>query len=469
MTEARLLELRQSSGDKMRSAQVDAPAIQAFLGSLERVCRGENGLMPESSLTSVGQLPSLDSLPPSGASSDSLLNQLAVIKLNGGLGTGMGLDRAKSLMAVKGDQTFLDFIARHLLFFRRTSGASNLTFLLMNSFSTARDTRAHLERYPELGKSADLDFLQSKAPKIDAASLEPVRWPANPELEWCPPGHGDIYPSLVGSGVLARLVAKGIRYLFVSNSDNLGASVDLRILQHFADSGSPFLMEVAMRTASDRKGGHLARREGGEKGLVLREAAQCPESDQEQFQNTDRHRFFNTNNLWIRLDRLEAELSKQGGALPLPLIRNVKTVDPRDAKSTRVLQLETAMGAAIECFSGSTALVVPRDRFAPVKTTADLMVLRSDACIVTEDFRLELAPQRNGTPPDVDLDSAHYKFVTDFDRAFPNGVPSLLRCRQLKVKGPFVFEAGVEVVGDQTWVNPTNIPSKVSPGRYGSG
>lgn len=83
----------------------------------------------------------------------------------------------------------------------------------------------------------------------------------------CPPGHGDIYPSLLGSGMLERLLSEGIQYLFVSNSDNLGATLDLQLLQHFASSGAPFMMEVCERTAADKKGGHLARRKAdGEDG-----------------------------------------------------------------------------------------------------------------------------------------------------------------------------------------------------------
>ena len=75
-----------------------------------------------------------------------------------------------------------------------------------------------------------------------------------------PPGHGDIYPSLVGSGMLERLLDQGIEYVFVSNSDNLGATLDLDILSHFAKTDGAFLMEVCKRTKGDKKGGHLAKR-----------------------------------------------------------------------------------------------------------------------------------------------------------------------------------------------------------------
>ena len=428
----------------MRAGGVAEATINAFLAAVTKVAAGERGQIPESSIEPVAELPCLESLPVSGGAAGELLNQLVVIKLNGGLGTGMGLDRAKSLIKVRGEDTFLDFIARQILHLRAKSGAPNLAFYLMDSFSTQADTLAYLKKYPTLATDGELDFLQSKVPKLDAKTLLPVAWPTAPDLEWCPPGHGDLYPSLLGCGLLDKLLARGIRFMFVSNSDNLGATVDLRLLNHFATSGNSFLMEVAERTAADRKGGHLARRrEDGH--LLLRESAQCLKADEAQFQDILRHRFFNTNNLWIRLDHVKAELDNRGGVLPLALITNTKTVDPRDVNSPKVIQIESAMGAAIECFAKTGAVVVPRSRFAPVKTTSDLLALRSDAYRQTEDHKLVLDESRNGQPPVIELDLEHptYKLLSDFEAAFPHGPPSLLHCESLTVTGKMVFPAGM--------------------------
>ena len=378
----------------------------------------------------------------------------------------MGLDKAKSLLVVRDQRTFLDFIASQIQDLRTRPGADHLAFLLMNSFSTRADSLAYLERYSNLGLGQSLDFLQSQVPKVMAQSLEPASSAEDPDLEWCPPGHGDIYPSLVSSGVLARLLKQGIRYLFVSNSDNLGASVDLRLLQHFAASGASFLMEVAERTPSDRKGGHLARRKVDGR-LALRESAQCPTDDANAFQDIARHRYFNTNNLWLQLDHLHDELEKRGGLLTLPLIRNQKTLNPTRKDSPKVLQLETAMGAAIECFQRSEALVVSRTRFAPVKSTGDLLVLRSDACQVTSDHRIELAASRAGVPPEVTLDEKFYKNIADFEKAFAHGVPSLVKCRRLKVTGRFTFSSGVICTGDVEWINLREEEQRIEPGIYG--
>lgn len=433
--------------EKMELAGVNPAAIRAFESSYRLETSNQSGLLSESSIDPVRDLPKYADIVSEAdpAGDKELLTKTVLLKLNGGLGTGMGLEKAKSLLPVRGEETFLDLIVRQVLAAREQLGSS-LRFVLLNSFSTSVDTLAHLTRYPELGDPKALELMQNKVPKIDAATLEPVSWPEDPALEWCPPGHGDIYPAILGSGLLHELIEAGFRYLFVSNSDNLGATLDPTILRWFATSDRPFLMEVTARTAVDRKGGHLAiRSEDGQ--LVLRELAQCPEEDLEAFQDIARHRYFNTNNLWLRLDHLAAALEANGGMLPLPVIRNQKTVDPRDKKSPEVIQLETAMGAAIECFEGAGALEVPRSRFAPVKTTADLLALRSDAYRITADGRAELAPERDGVPPEIVL-SPSYKLVDQLDAALADGVPSLLNCRRLEVRGPVKFSAADRFSGE---------------------
>lgn len=418
--------------EKMRAAGLSAPAIAEFEHNYRNLLTGDSGFIGEREIQPIESLPAFEELPHPGEAAAKLLEQTVVLKLNGGLGTGMGLEKAKSLLIVKNGLTFLDFIARQILWARNQQKVP-LRFLLMNSFSTSRDTLDFLTRYSELGAPGEMELLQSQVPKVDAGTLAPAAWPQHPSLEWCPPGHGDLYPSLLASGLHARLLGQGVRYLFVSNSDNLGASLDLILLSHFANSQLAFLMEVARRTASDRKGGHLARRNGR---LLLRESAQCAPEDQAAFQDIDRHRFFNTNNLWIRLDALNALLEKHGGFVPLPLIKNAKTLDPRDKSSPAVFQLETAMGAAIQSFDNAGAVVVPRARFAPVKTTSDLLALRSDAYEVTEDWRVVLGNNGDSSSPAIDLDANYYKNIDQLEAALTSGVPSLKDCRELVVRGP---------------------------------
>jgi UTP--glucose-1-phosphate uridylyltransferase len=361
---------------------------------------------------------------------------------------------------VRTGRTFLDLIAQQVLWQRAEAGIE-LPLLLMNSFRTRGPSLEALARYPDLAGELPLDFLQHRVPRVDLETGEPVAWSAAPELEWCPPGHGDLYAALASSGLLAELRARGFRYAFVSNADNLGGTLDPAILGWFASRELPFAMEVAERTAADKKGGHLARRAGR---LILREVAQCPDADLEAFQDVGRHRYFNTNNLWLDLDALSDRLETSPGGLPLPVIQNVKTVEPDASDGPRCVQLETAMGAAIECFEGAEAICVSRDRFVPVKTSNDLLMLWSDVFEVTREARV-VAPDPEGQRALViDLDPTYYRNVDDLIRRFPDGAPSLRRCRRLVVRGDHHFAGGVSIAGDVLLRDDSGEPVQIAPG-----
>lgn len=432
----------------MKGVGLSDAAISAFRHSVQVLESKQSMLIPEEDIQPAEGVADWEELVAATPVADAeLLAQAVLIKLNGGLGTSMGLQKAKSLLEIKPGVTFLDLIVRQVQSLRAAAGYP-VNLLLMNSFSTAEDTMAHLSRYTE-GGFADPDkvqMLQNRVPKLKTDTLEPVSYPANPELEWCPPGHGDIYPALVGSGWLDKLLAAGVKYAFVSNSDNLGAQMDTRFLRWFAESGAPFVMEVTRRTEADKKGGHLATR-AVDGQPILREIAQCPDADLPEFQNIDKHRFFNTNNLWIRLDALRDSLMANGGVLPLPVICNTKTVDPRDGESTKVYQLETAMGAAIQCFPGARAVNVPRSRFFPVKTSGDLLLLRSDAVEINEAGLMSLAPECAGVAPIVQLDGKLYKLVDSLDSL---GVPSLKNVKKLVVSKAHTFAPGEPLSGEVT-------------------
>jgi UTP--glucose-1-phosphate uridylyltransferase len=358
----------------------------------------------------------------------------------------MGLERAKSLLEIKDSFTFLDIIALQSL-------KGKFRLVLMNSFSTREDSLKALSKHQHLGGDLCLDFLQHKVPKVRASDLMPASWPANPSLEWCPPGHGDIYAALVTSGMLQELRHEGYRYAFISNSDNLGAVLDERILGYFITRQLPFLMEVAERTEADRKGGHLARSANRSGRLILRESAQCSEGDWDEFQNVQKHKYFNTNNLWLDLAFLQDLMREHNNILKLPMIRNAKTVDPRDPASTPVFQLESAMGAAIQIFKGAEAVRVPRTRLTPVKSCADLLAARSDLTILASNYQLHLNPIRTTGPPTITLDPRFYGQLEQMEKRFPDGPPSLLNCNRLSIKGDFRFGKGVTLQGEVDLVN----------------
>lgn len=432
------VEQFESFARRMRAEGLPDIFINIFADYYQQLVEGHTGLIPESEIRPVASLPDAETLPARLSDvGEAALARTVVVKLNGGLGTSMGLEQAKSLLPVKEGLTFLDITARQAL-------RMEVPLVLMNSFVTDADSLALLsERYPELKKNdVPLSFLQHKEPKITQSDLTPAAWSQDPELEWCPPGHGDIYAALVTSGTLDALLDAGYQYAFVSNVDNLGAVIDVAILGYFVENQFPFMMEVADRTEMDKKGGHLARR-ASDGQLILRESAQCPDEDMAAFQDTSRHKYFNTNNLWLHLPALKRLLEEMDYRLGLPMIRNAKTVDPRDSSSTPVYQLETAMGSAIAVFSEAQALRVPRTRFAPVKTTDDLLAVRSDAYVLTDDFHVVKNPDRQVDQLVVMLDPAYYKFVTDLDARFPHGAPSLLECLRFRVEGDFKFSRGV--------------------------
>ena len=437
--------------NKMEAAGVPTAAIDTFSRFYAMLELGDTGFIREDDIEPLPQLPRLDDLEISDSDAAQALGRTAIIKLNGGLATSMGLDAPKSLLPVRqGSQgeplTFLDLIVRQVMQAREVTGA-RLPLIFMNSFRTQESTRAALAAYPQLpvadghGGMLPMDFTQNREPKLDARSLEPVTWPADPSLEWCPPGHGDLYPALHSANIVHRLLDAGFLYASVSNADNLGASPNASIAAWFAASGAPYAAEMSLKTPADVKGGQLVvRRSDGR--IIQRETAQTHPDDMAVSLDAHRHRYFHTNNLWFNLTALAAELDRTGGVLELPLIRNMKTVDPRDKTSTPVVQIESAMGAAVAVFEGATAIEVPRSRFLPVKTTSDLLVMRSDVYRLDADWRLAATVE----PPTVTLSSA-YTMMGDFDARFPQGPPSLKQAQSLTVHGQWTFGADVTVLG----------------------
>lgn len=428
----------------MRRAGMPEAALKAFTSYYGQLRSGQAGLLPESRLEPVGAIPSLRELPCDDERVSQLLQRTIVLKLNAALGTSMGLRGPKSLLEVRDGLSFLDLIVRQILGMRRRA-QWRIPLVLMNSFATDGDTHIALRHYPDLAADVATTFVQNSFPKLRPDDLMPISWPENRALEWAPPGYGDLYTSIASFGMLGQLLSHDYRYAFVSTSDNLGATLDERILAWFAGARIPVLMEVADRTEADRKGGHLARERGG--GLVLRESAQTPEHDLPAFQDVARHRFFNTNNLWLDLEALARVLDDRDGVLGLPLIVHRTTVDPADPSTPEVLQLESAMGAAIGVFEGARALRVPRRRYAPVQTTADLLAVRSDAYMLIDGAQVELARQRAGRPPVIELDPRFYKPLPDFEARFPTGAPSLVGCDRLTVIGDVRFGRNVIVRG----------------------
>ncbi len=421
-------------------------AVRTFLRHYHELINGDCWHLPDARIQPVDDLPEVTGRRDLLEGGRRALHRLACIKLSGGLGTSMGLKSPKVLLPLRDNLTFLDISVRQILSFRQRYHAG-LPLMFMTSYITDGEIAAALRRYPELSSGQPglpLTFRQNRVPRILADDHTPLSDAGDPR-GWCPPGHGDFYTVIFTSGILNRLLEGGRRYAFISNGDNLGATVNLHILGYLAAHRIPFLMEATERTPADRKGGHLALSNDGR--LLLRESAQCPPDERESFQNIRRFRYFNTNNIWIDLEQLADVLRECDGVLDLPLMINTKPLDPHQPDSPRIHQLETALGAAVALFPEARAVRVGRERFAPVKTTNDLLAVRSDAYRLDADFNFNLDPSRDA-PPIVTLDPAFFALLKDFDRRFPAGPPSLLHCRKLRLEGDFLFGSDVVLAGE---------------------
>ena len=422
---------------KMKRAKLHPLVIDTFTYYYKKVVSGATGLISDKDIKPVvpDEIEDASRIKEYAESGRKALSHAVIIKLNGGLGTSMGLTRAKSLLKIKNEKTFLEIIVKQ-------TERCRVKLALMNSFSTHEDTIDALSKI----KPSDfpLLFIQNKFPKILQKDLAPATWPENPDLEWNPPGHGDIYSAIYTSGVLRRLLKEGIEYAFISNSDNLGGTMDESLLGYFSKNRLPFMMEVVPRTPSDVKGGHIARHINGR--LILRESAQCPQDEMDAFKDIKRYRFFNTNNIWINLKVLE-KLIKKHNTINLPIIKNQKTLDPRDENTPKVLQIETAMGAAISLFEGAAAVLVPASRFFPVKKCNDLLAIRSDRFVFSKKDNLILNPSIGSRSITIALDTKYYGKIDLFDERFAEGIPSLIDCESLTIDGDVRFGKNVTIKG----------------------
>ncbi|KAJ3218034.1 UTP-glucose-1-phosphate uridylyltransferase [Dinochytrium kinnereticum] len=363
------------------------------------------------------------------------LKKLAVLKLNGGLGTTMGCVGPKSVIEVRDGMTFLDLTVRQIEYLNKEHGV-NVPLILMNSFNTDQDTSRTIQKYSSHGLQI-LTFNQSRFPRVSKDSLLPMPKSHDADISnWYPPGHGDLFESLGNSGLLDKLLEQGKEYLFISNVDNLGATVDLSLLQHFASSGAEFIMEVTDKTKADIKGGTIIDY-GGQVRLL--EIAQVPAEHVDDFKSIKKFKIFNTNNLWVNIKAIKRLLDDS--AFNMEIIVNLKATDGGE----KVIQLETAVGAAIKHFAGAHGVNVPRSRFLPVKSTSDLFLITSDLYSLHHGQLLMNPKRQFGGIPVVKLGD-HFKKVGHFLSRFKSP-PHILELDHLTVSGDVTFGSDVVLRG----------------------
>ncbi|KAL1833524.1 hypothetical protein DCAR_0103617 [Daucus carota subsp. sativus] len=381
-----------------------------------------------------------DSMPPvptDSAEVQQLLEKLVVLKLNGGLGTTMGCTGPKSVIEVRNGLTFLDLIVTQIETLNSKYGC-NVPLLLMNSFNTHEDTQKIVEKYKN-SKIEIHTFNQSQFPRLVIEDFMPLPCKGNSGKDgWYPPGHGDVFSALMNSGKLDALLSKGKEYVFVANSDNLGAIVDLKILNHLVKNKNEYCMEVTPKTLADVKGGTLISYEGK---VQLLEIAQVPDEHVNEFKSIEKFKIFNTNNLWVNLNAIKRLV--QENALKMEIIPNPKEVD-----GVKVLQLETAAGAAIKFFNQAIGSNVPRSRFLPVKASSDLLLVQSDLYTLADGLVTRNSARANPANPAIEL-GPEFKKVADFLKRFKS-IPSIVELDSLKVSGDVWFGTGVTLKGKVT-------------------
>jgi len=238
----------------------------------------------------------------------------------------------------------------------------------MNSFNTDTDTKRVISKYETAGVTI-YTFNQSRYPRLDSTSKLPLPVNSNEKENWYPPGHGDFLCSFVNSSIFPTIL-KSKKYIFLSNVDNIGAIVDPKIAKLVSDKDLDFCIELIPKSKNDLKGGTIIEYENR---LTLMEIAQVPKDKVEDFQDLNKFKVFNTNNVWMNVQSVE-RVVKSGKLFDnIDIIENRKCFEGRN-----VIQLETAIGCAIAAFDKTCCVVVSKKRFLPVKTCNDLLVVRSD-------------------------------------------------------------------------------------------
>jgi len=425
-----MLEFKNEMKNKTNSLLTDSQRKE-FERMLGQVKKGPKKVLDWSSIHSPNDSMQADyhSLKDPGVCPENY-SRLVMGKLNGGLGTSMGCSGPKSLVKVRGKKTFLDLIFEQVRELN-SKWDSNIPLLLMNSFYTDKE----ISEFVDNSDLPIITFKQNMFPRLDPETLLPLSSDEWGDQAWYPPGHGDFYNCIEQQGILRSLIKDGKDILFMSNADNLGAVADPKILNHMIEREIPFLMEVTPKTPADVKGGTLCEQNGK---LKLLEIAQVPKEHLDDFCSQDKFSVFNTNNIWINLIALEQRLRE--GPLNLNVIVNQKNIQGKP-----IVQLETAIGSAMDCFEDAVGLCVSRDRFMPVKKTEDLFLVQSNLFNLDGGRLVRNEKRKFSHLPEVKFGSPLDQ-LEEFQKCFPV-IPDLLELELLEVAGRVCFEGAASLKG----------------------
>ncbi|EGZ16270.1 hypothetical protein PHYSODRAFT_510163 [Phytophthora sojae] len=380
---------------------------------------------------------SVESCPNDMNLRHELLDKLVILKLNGGLGTTLGCEGPKSAIEVRQDLSFLDLTVRQVEYLNSVYGV-DVPLVLMNSFNTHEETVRIIRKYRMHNLSIHT-FNQSCYPFIVKETMLPLpntKYDRSTREKWFPPGHGDVYNALFESGLLENLINQGKEYIFISNVDNLGATVNLDMLYHMINEDSEFVMEVTEKTRADVQGGTLVSYK--DKPHLL-EASQVPPEHMDDFRAINKFETFNTNNLWVNLRAIQRLVAQD-------LIDIEPLVTFRTVKNHKVVQLETAAGEAIHLFKNFIGLKVPRSRFLPVKSSSDLFLVQSNLYQIKHGSLIMNPARTTPTIPIVKL-GLEFQSAKEYLARFEHGIPNITELDHLTVAGDVKFGSNIILKG----------------------
>ena len=241
--------------------------------------------------------------------------------------------------------------------------------------------------------------------------------------------------------MLDSLLHDGKEYAFISNIDNLTATIDLDILYHLYCHDVEMCMEVTAPNRTDNDGGYLVKRVGNEKSRLI-EINEVAVEDRDEFKRRFQH--YNTNNLWVDLKALKRQI--EAGDYGDAVIVQERLLHGGD----KVLQLETTAGSLIDKMNNTLAVVVQRrKRYVPVKSTADLMLIQSDIFSIRHGA-LRINPSLIDTPlPTVKL-GKEFTDIEDYIRRIPvqqQHTPNIAELEHLTVAGDVFLGKNVTLKG----------------------
>ncbi|CAN1226243.1 UTP--glucose-1-phosphate uridylyltransferase [Linum grandiflorum] len=369
---------------KMREANGDTVEDEPSISSKELGSEQSKSITRTSSATDEVLVVPYESLVPILEDSEEtkqILDKLVVVKLNSTLGTAVGFNGPKSMIDVRDGVTSLDLLVNQIQNLNQKYG-SDIPLVLINSARTHDDTSKVLEQYStsnidilpvqqgqQLGESPDVLENENKLYASDqAAALR----------------------SLIDSGALDVLLAKGKEYVLVVSPDNSAVAVDAKILNHLITNKIVLCMELG-------------------------EIAEDPSAH-----SMEKFKFISTKTLWLSLNAIKRLA---------------------DTNSLKVDNVSTS-----ELFDKAVGINVPQSRFLQLNTTSDLLLVKSDLYAVI-DGSLARNPFRSSPlDPSIQL-GPEFEKIDHFESRFQS-IPSIVELDALKVTGDVWFGAGVTLKGN---------------------